>query len=41
MESITTRAQAMPVSIVITIRRMDEADTKKFAGGFSLDSGHW
>jgi len=29
------------VPIVITIKSTEDADINKFAGGFSLDSGHW
>jgi hypothetical protein len=38
---MSDNSQTRKVSTTRIIRRVEEAVVKKFAGGFSLDSGHW
>jgi len=40
-ENHSDNTRILAVSIAITIRRIEEAEVSRFAGGFSLDSGHW
>jgi len=40
-ESHNDNKSVLAASINITIMKMEDIEVNKFAGGFSLDSGHW
>jgi len=40
-ENQTDNNRKPAVSAAMTIRKIEDIDVNKFAGGFSLDSGHW